>query len=136
MCIDDYEFRHFSSRRAKVCRKFIVVNEEELSRTYYVNISQFEEYGNVTLCRILLYLSKRGLTIENKKFYIPKFQAIVKPFTNCIVRFDALDEKQILIKQYPIEKDDESIFSEELPLNKSYKEEECENYYCRFEEVE
>jgi hypothetical protein len=58
--------------------------------------------------------------IENKKFYIPKFKAIVKPFSNCIIRFDALDERDIFIRQYPIDKDDDIIFSENELLDKNY----------------
>ena len=41
MCVDDYEFRHFSAQRPKICRKFVFVNEEEFAKTYYVNVSQF-----------------------------------------------------------------------------------------------
>jgi hypothetical protein len=87
MCVDDYEFRHFSARRDKVCRKFIIVNEEEFARTFYVNISQFEELGHVALCKILIYLSTKGLVIEGKKFYIPKFNAIIEPYTFCRIQF-------------------------------------------------
>lgn len=42
MCVDDYEFRHFSARREKICRKFVIINEDDVVKTFYVNISQFE----------------------------------------------------------------------------------------------
>ena len=63
MCVDDYSFRHFSASRDKVCRKFVFVNEEDFAKTYYVNISQFEEVGDVALCKILIYLSSKGLNV-------------------------------------------------------------------------
>lgn len=87
MCVDDYEFRHFSARRGKICKKFIIINEDDVARTFYVNISQFEEHGEVALCKILIYLSTKGLVIENKKFYLPKFSAIIEPFTYCKIIF-------------------------------------------------
>ena len=33
MCVDDYQFRHFSALRPKICRKFVFVNEEEFAKT-------------------------------------------------------------------------------------------------------
>jgi hypothetical protein len=77
MCVDDYPFRHFSAERPKICRKFVFVNEEEFAKTYYVNISQFEEFGEVALCKILLYLSGKGLDIKDKKFFLPKFSVSI-----------------------------------------------------------
>lgn len=92
MCVDDYEYRHFTARREKVCRKFIIVNEDDFARTYFVNISQFEEHGEVALCKILIYLSTKGLVIKDKKFYLPKFNAIIEPYTFCKIIFEALDD--------------------------------------------
>lgn len=111
MCVDDYAFRHFSAVRDKVCKKFVFVDEEEFAKTFYVNISQFEEFGDVALCKILIYLSSKGLNIENKKFYLPKFMAIIEPFTFCRIIFESLDEKEILLKVYPSDKDSEEIFA-------------------------
>ncbi len=88
------------------------IDQEDNVKTYYVNISQFEEFGDVALCKILIYLSSKGLNIENKKFYLPKFTAIIEPFTFCRIIFESLDEKEIILKTYPMEKNSEEIFAE------------------------
>lgn len=41
MCVDDYHEKSAQALRPKVCRRFVVEDEEEMSRAYYVNISQF-----------------------------------------------------------------------------------------------
>jgi hypothetical protein len=46
MCVEnDYEFRHFTAKREKICKRFIFRNEEENERVFLVNVSQFERYG-------------------------------------------------------------------------------------------
>jgi hypothetical protein len=45
----------------------------------------------VALCKILIYLSTKGLVINNKKFYLPKFGAIIEPFSYCKIVFEALN---------------------------------------------
>ena len=100
-CVDDYQFRHPTARPQRECRRFKIVNEYDFARTYYVNISLFEENGEVGLCKIILYLGTKGLNYENKKFYLPQFKAIVDPLSYCRVVFEALDLKEILMKTYP-----------------------------------
>jgi hypothetical protein len=78
MCVDDYQEKSVKALRTKVCRRFVVEDEEEMSRAYYVNISQFEEENEeLALCKILIYLGKKGLVLDSKKFYMPKFKSIV-----------------------------------------------------------
>lgn len=66
----------------------------------------------MALCKILIYLSTKGLVIENKKFYLPKFSAIIEPFTYCKILFEALDESEIVIRTYPASKETSEIFAE------------------------
>lgn len=41
MCVDDYEFRHYTARREKICKRFLFRSEEGSERVFLVNISQF-----------------------------------------------------------------------------------------------
>lgn len=41
MCVDDYQAVSVKAVRPKVCRRFVVEDEDEMSRAYYVNISLF-----------------------------------------------------------------------------------------------
>ena len=111
MCVDDYDGPHIPIVRPRACRRFIIEDEEEISHTYYVNISLFEEENEeVALCRILFYLSNKGLIVNNRKFYLPKFKVIIQPFTFCKVKFDALNETNIYMKSYSESKENNDIF--------------------------
>ena len=68
MCIDDYEFRHISATREKICRRFIFENEDGNKRVFLINISQFEMHGDLCLCQILIHLHRKGLSIKDYKF--------------------------------------------------------------------
>lgn len=45
MCVDDYKERLSEAVRPRACRRFLIEDEEGMSRTFYVNISQFEEHN-------------------------------------------------------------------------------------------
>lgn len=78
MCVDDYEFRHSSATRPKICRRFIFRTNDGNERVFLVNISQFEIYGDLRLCEILLHLHHKGLNVKDFRFYLPKFDITIE----------------------------------------------------------
>ena len=113
MCCDDITGMPLFPVREKMCKKFIITDEEEICRKFYVNISQFEERNEeIALCKLLMHLSSRGLIINNRKFYMPKFNAIIETKTFCRIRLKDLPEKEVVLKSYPKHKDNQDIIKE------------------------
>jgi hypothetical protein len=98
MCTDDYEFRHFTAKREKLCRRFIFRNEEGYERVFLVNISQFERYGELCLCEVLMHLNKKGLNIRDYAFYMPQFDITVEAGDKCKVPFEIMSNKEVVFE--------------------------------------
>jgi hypothetical protein len=114
-CVDDYDERPAVPLRPRECRKFIIIDEEENSRAFTVNISQFEVANEeIALCKLLIYLANKGLTVENRKFYMPKFNSVIQPFTFCRIKFSALNEKHVILRSYPENKENQEIYKENI----------------------
>ena len=97
MCIDDYAFRHFSARREKIGRRFIFSGESCREKVFLVNISQFEVYGDLQLCEILMHLNKKGLNTKDYRFSFPILNIVVEAGEKCQVPFEALNKKDVYI---------------------------------------
>lgn len=141
MCVDDYKERLSEAVRPRACRRFLIEDEEGMSRTFYVNISQFEEHNQeVALCKILIHLGEKGLVLANRKFYMPKFKSIVEPFTFCRIKFEALNETVIILKSYSKNKDNNEIFMENQQFQKNNQDQsplpQLTACYLRFEMTE
>lgn len=96
MCVDDYEFRHPSAKREKQCRRFVFRTSDGEERTFLVNISQFEQFGSLRLCEILMHLNRKGLNVKDYRFYLPKFNVSIEAGDKCQAPFDLFTDKEII----------------------------------------
>ncbi len=96
MCIDDYQFRHFSGLNSKEWRRFIFINEDDIEKAFLVNISQFQEEEKVALDKIIVHLSNKGLPICGRSFHWLKHNVCIESGSYCKVPFWTLADKEII----------------------------------------
>ena len=74
-----------------------------MERAYLVNISEFEIFGNLCLCQVLMHLNKKGLNIKDYRFYLHKFDVTIEAGDRCKVPFNLFTDKEIVFDMKRIE---------------------------------